>query len=197
MFKEDYFINGDTCAIVSDFDHYGNEYSIVFEGGRRIIVLKPPNKIVEDSYMFRGFPMDGALTGARFLLKRRKDVPIVYSINPGIILIRCLTADRRGTVWLVNSQIIDYEPHHKARTTKIQIHGGHNILVGITSGKLQTRRHEGSFLQMLVSDRLDIKKTQQLFYEESNSLSLVSEKRTEYFIKEEKLIEEQLDYNIT
>ncbi|WP_033827647.1 competence protein ComK [Bacillus andreraoultii] len=197
MFKEDYFINGDTCAIVSDFDHYGKEYSIVFERGRRIIVLKPPNKIVKDSYIFRGFPMEGAQIGARFLLKRRKDVPIVYSINPGIILIRCMTADRRGTVWLVNSQILDFEPYHKARTTKIQFHGGHNLIVGITSGRLQKRRQEGSFLQLLVSDRLDIKKTQKIFYEESNNSSLVSEKRTEYFIKEEILNEKQLDYEVT
>lgn len=155
MLKEDYLINGDTCAILSDFDNYGNEYSMVIEGEQKFLVMKPPNKIVEDSYIFRGFDLNGARNGARFILKKKKNVPVVYSLDPGIILIPCKTPDRRGKIWLINSQICDIEPLGD-ELTNVHMFGGHTLTVSMKCKILQNKRIQCSFLLLTVLERINI-----------------------------------------
>lgn len=157
MLKEDYLINGDTCAILSDFDNYGNEFSMVIEGEHKFLVMKSPNKIVEDSYIFRGFDLNGARNGARFILKEKKNVPVVYSLEPGIILIPCKTLDQRGKIWLINSQICDIKPLNDELTT-VHLFGGHSLTVKLKCKTLQKKRSQCSFLLLTVLERINIDK---------------------------------------
>lgn len=183
MLKEDYFINEDTCAILSDFDNYGNEISIVYECADKFMVTKPPNKIVKDSYNYRGFDFKGAESGARHILKKKKLVPVVYSIKPGIILIRCSTPNKRGIIWLVNSQIREIEPLGDDLTI-VHLFGGHTLTVRMKCSDLQTKRTQSSFLHMTVNERLNINNIKLFLYDKYKGISLINEKNYSTYINE-------------
>lgn len=147
-----YIINKDTTAIISDFDAAGNEHSIVIEGEKQFRILKSPTRIVRDSFAHRGYDLKGAIAGARAILKKKKNVPIAYSLIPEVVLILCKKNDGTGVVWLVRSQIEEIEMFDR-RQTLVRFKTGFSLFVNMSHSLLQMKIILGSHLHRIMLER--------------------------------------------
>lgn len=154
--KKEYIINVRTSALVSKFDHYGNERTLVFEGALTFLVDLPPDKIVEKSYQYIGRSLKGAISGARHILRKSYKVPIAYSIKHDIILIHCYRPKNVGKVWLVNSHIHQLVENDNKQCTVITKFG-HRIPTCMKVSKLQDKRNQATFLhkELLYRSNID------------------------------------------
>ena len=110
-----YIINRSTCGILAEFDDYGYPISLVMENEKRFYVNKPPIKIVEESFQYIGYDLEGATKGSRNLLNKRK-VPIVYSLHSNIILIPVPSLEFKENHYLVYRRIHDITPFDENTT---------------------------------------------------------------------------------
>lgn len=187
---KDYIINTETSALISYF-HNGYEYAQVLEGTETFFVSQSPDEIVKNSFLHIGFNIEGAIESARLILKKKYKLPVGLSAQMNIILIRCSsTHPNGGTVWLINSRIQDIQPY-KSKQTTVYTTDGHSLTVDIRTDRLQTRRHQATFLHITLLERAKMKKTMTFLYEKGNGIMLVKEdghlNYTTVIPKEEKL----------
>ena len=146
MTNIDYVINRNTSAICSHFDNKGYEHSVILNSdGEEIHDQKSPTKIVDYSFKHKANGLQGAIDGARFILNKKQDVPVIYSLSNKIILLRVKTTDGRGTIVLVDSQILNTEPY-SSNQTEVYLLNGKSILVGTKHHLLVNKRKDCAYL---------------------------------------------------
>lgn len=148
--KLEYVITAKTYSIESCFDEYGNEHSMIEENsGAEFFNKKTPTDIVEYSFNSKGYGFDGAIAGARFLLNKKQNVPVLYSYYEKILLIRCKTADGKGTVFLSDLHIHTLEPLND-RQTKVIWKNGKSLIVGEKHHILENKRKDCAIIHSKV-----------------------------------------------
>ena len=66
--KRFYIINRETVCLFSEYDKQGNENTRVIEGKDSILVEKPVQDVLEESFNYYARDLDGAIVGARSIL---------------------------------------------------------------------------------------------------------------------------------
>lgn len=189
-----YLINSKTSALFSYF-HNGYEYSQVLERKETFLVSQSPKEIVEKSFLYAGRgDLNGATKSARLILKKRYGLPVALSAQKNIVLIKCKSTNREGTVWLIGSHIDDIQPYQN-RQTFVYLTDGHSLTVDMKTDKLQTKRTQATFLHETLLERecFETEKTMTFLYEKNNGIMLVQEEgHLNYIVKkkEEDNIEE-------
>jgi|GEM_PF-1579683 len=150
---QQFIISPKTQAVISHFDDYGNEISMIYEGSDTFIVRQSPKKIVETTFNFLGFSLDGAVRVAQHILQRKMRVPVVLSAPDGIALLNCRTVSGLGSVWIVTAHIDQIRPLAKNRTL-VEFKGGQTVVVGMSQKALQDRRNEAAFLILTIAEKL-------------------------------------------
>ena len=90
MTNPDYVINKNTSAICSHFDNNGYEHSVILKSnGDEIYDQKSPTKIVDYSFKHKIKGLQGAIHCARFILNKKQDVPVIYSLSNKCTKIHC------------------------------------------------------------------------------------------------------------
>ncbi|MCU9599693.1 competence protein ComK [Pallidibacillus thermolactis] len=150
--KENYYISKNTYVFQSNFDKNGFENSKVFEKNREINVRKSPLHIVKESYERIASDYEGAVRGARAILNKRNQVPVVYSALSEIVLLHFPSIDRLGKVWVINKYIQHIKPYEGNKTI-IQMDNGHSIPVGMKFHLVQDRCIQATYLQTVAQQR--------------------------------------------
>ena len=171
--RRNYIIHTETSALISYFEN-GYEYSIVVEGKETFLADQSPDEIVEKSFLHIGFNLDGAIQSARLHLNNQYKVPVALSAPKNIILIRCQSADKDSTVWLVNSHIQDIYRHQACQTT-VYLAGGLSLHVDMKTKVLQDKRNQASFLHTTFLNRSHMNRTMTFLYEKDKGIMLVRE----------------------
>ncbi|MCU9613042.1 competence protein ComK [Caldibacillus lycopersici] len=153
MIEKMYLINYNTSAIISKFDEYGNEYSMILEGKQVFIFKQKPLDIINHSFHKVGNNLDGAIEAARVILNRKYKVPAAFVPHIEIILIPCDTLDKRGSVWLVKSHIEDFQEIGKKKTRVYTKHG-QSISIAMSKRSLQAKIAQASHLYVELSKNI-------------------------------------------
>ena len=169
-----YIINTQTSALFSYFDN-GYEYSRVLEGNETFCVSQSPDEIVKESFHHIGFNLEGAIEATRLILKKKYKLPVALSAPKNIILIRCNSADKESTIWLINSHIQDIQPHENNQTN-VYLRDGLALVVDIKIDSLQEKRNQASFLHTTLLEHSQMNKAITVLYEKDKGMMLVREK---------------------
>ena len=146
-----YLINRETSALYSYF-YKGYEYSRVIEGEDTFLVSQSPEEIIKQSFLYLGSNLRGAIEANRLILKKVYKVPVALSAQNNIILIKCTSANKESTIWLINSHIKDIQPY-RVNQTKVYLTGGHFLLVDMKLNPFQDKRNQAAFIHKILLER--------------------------------------------
>lgn len=181
-----YFINVGTSSLMP-FYYNGYKFSRVIEEEEVFFVRQSPVEIVEKTFREIGSDLTGARKAAHSFLKRKYKNPVVLSAAKNITLIPCMTADKQDYVWLIDSHILEIQPHNSIQT-KVHLKGGHGVIIDVkVESFLEKRAHASllhtSFLKNSHLDRnknaLYKKEAGLLFVKEDGHLNYTSVKKEE------------------
>ncbi|MCQ6274723.1 competence protein ComK [Bacillus sp. V3B] len=182
-----YLINSKTSALCSYF-YNGYEYSQFLERKEIFLVSQSPEEIVKESFIYAGRDLNGATKSARRILKKTYKLPIALSAQKNIVLIKCKSTNREGTVWLISSHIDDTHPYQN-RQTFVHMTDGHSLTVAMETDELQTKRTQALFLRETLLERecFETEKTMTFLYEKNTGIMLVQEEgHLNYIVKKKK-----------
>lgn len=176
-----YIINKFTYALITDYDAYGNENTLVYEGTETFVVKQTPNEIVEASFNYLGNGLEGAMKGARGILKKTKMVPVALHIPQEIILFSCKLPHNLGIAWFNNKGIYTAESISKKRT-RVYLVSGKSIDVAMSYPVFQSKRQQSSFLFTTLRERYPLEIPPRYSVQKVKPLQQIAEKKTEYKI---------------
>jgi len=174
-----YIINKFTQALITEYDSYGNENTLVYEDKEIFLVNQSPNEIVETSFNYLGNGLAGALKGSRDILRKKKMVPVVLHIPHGIILFSCKLPNDLGIAWFSNSGIYTAEAVNKKRT-RVYLLNGKSVEIAMSYPVFQNRRKDSSFLYMTLKDRYPLEVSPFYSYERLELLQKIAENPQKY-----------------
>lgn len=175
----DYIINTRTLALITEFDQYGNENTLVYELTDTFIINKRPIEIVEASFNYLGNGLEGAMKGARQILNKKKLVPVALHVPLGIILFPCKLAKREGIAWLINKCIYTAEAIAD-KITRVYLINGARVEVAMSFPVFQDKRNQSSFLYTTLNGRYDLNNWPSPFLNED--VKKIAEKKAEYIV---------------
>lgn len=174
-----YIINKFTIALLTEYDSYGNEHTLVHEGAKVFLVEQTPNEIVEASFNYLGNGLEGAMKGARGILKKKKMVPVAFHIPHGIILFSCKLPQNLGIVWFNNSGIYTAEAVNKKRT-RVYLVNGKSVVVEMSYPVFQQKRQQSSFLYTTIHERYPLETIPLYSFQRIGELQKIAEDKTKY-----------------
>lgn len=172
--RKRYLINTETISLSSEFDEYGNENTRVIEGANMFLVAATPNEIIDYTFKFYGFSLNGALTGAKEILDGAYCLPVVIDVKDGIVLFPCGAFRQKDSVWIANNHIIDIEK--LGNETIIHTSYGHCLIVPMSAAQVHKKRGQAAILHSTLQHRTSRK---MLFLYERESGFILRKKKGE------------------
>lgn len=168
---KNYIINNETSAFLSYF-HDGYECTQVLEGKESFFVSQSPDQIVRESFLHTGSDLEGAKKSAGFILKMKYKLPVCLSAQKNIMLIQCNSTKEEGSVWLINSHILDIHSYETNQTT-VYTNGGHILTVAIKTDRLQNKRNQATFLHTTLFENKKMNRKMTFLYEKEKGIKLI------------------------
>ncbi|SFC80469.1 competence protein ComK [Bacillus sp. OV322] len=147
-----YVINEDTILIASHFDSLSNWYSKVMEGKHIFYVAMPPYRIVEESIIYYGSSMSGAIKSSHSILGNIKMSPIPINLKQDIYWFPSVSMKRDDCVWLAHHHIDEVNKLSPKRTL-ILLKYGHSVILDVKEQTIKERVSRTAHLQYYLNKR--------------------------------------------
>lgn len=171
---KEYIINPSTMCITPVYDKYGNLYSKVYEGNKIFIVEMSPLKIMENSCLYYGHSLYGAMEGSRSILGNHKMMPVTVCSALGIYWFPSQSYRSDKCSWFAQAHILYLEQVDTANT-KVILNYGHSVTVKVKKGALDIRRQRAGQLRLTMDERSRHKMIR--FYQPEQNIPLIAESR--------------------
>ena len=144
IIQKNYFIEKNTILITGEYDRYGKQLARVMVGKSSFLVDRTPLQILDDTLVYIGFDLRGAMASAKLILDERTRCPIIVNPYLGI----CLFPNKSP----FNDDCIWFNPEHIIRTkalgnkTVAELSNGHSIIVDTRLTSFNTKIHKANQL---------------------------------------------------
>ncbi|MFD2444217.1 competence protein ComK [Bacillus sp. CGMCC 1.16607] len=127
LIKSDHIINQKTLLIKGEYALHGMLCTRVMVENGSFLVNKSPSQLLEGTLNYIGFNLKGAVTGARFILRKTKKCPIILNPYQGVCMFPITSPHKMDNIWFNPMQI----KHTRAldRKTEVLFYNGHSIIV--------------------------------------------------------------------
>lgn len=173
--KKEYIINPSTKCITPVYDKYGNLYSKVYEGNKIFIVEMSPLKVMENSCLFYGHSLYGAIEGSRSILGNCKMAPVTVCSDLGIYWFPSQCIKDPKCSWFAQAHTLNLEQVDVVNTKVIFSHG-HSVTVNVKKRLMDTRRQRAGQLRLTMEERTKHKILR--LYQPEKGFQLIADSRT-------------------
>lgn len=172
--KKDYIINPSTKCMTPVYDKLGYLYSKVFEGNKVFLVEMSPLKIMENSCLFYGHSLTGAIEGYRLIVGNCKMAPVTVCSDLGIYWFPSHRIKGHNCSWFAQAHILNLEQVDVDQTKVIFSHG-HSVTVKVKKKLMDTRRQRAGQLRLTMEERTRHKIVR--LYQPEQIIPLIAESR--------------------
>lgn len=113
--------------MTGEYDSYGKLCARVMAGKTSFLIDRTPLHLLDDSLIYIGFDLRGAMKSAKMMLDKRNKCPIIVNPYLGICLFPSHSPYKADCIW--------FNPEHIVKTnaagnkTEVILSNGHSILV--------------------------------------------------------------------
>ncbi|MDF2790521.1 MAG: hypothetical protein K0S80_3622 [Neobacillus sp.] len=151
MIQKNYFIEEKMILMMGEYDGYGKPCARVMAGSASFLVDRTPLQILDDTLMYIGFDLRGAMASAKLILDERSRCPIIVNPYLGICLFPNHSPFNPDCIW--------FNPEHIVRTkaagnkTEVELSNGHSIIVDSKLTSFNNRIHKAQLLMQISMKR--------------------------------------------
>lgn len=147
-----YVINLDSIMLTSEYDSFANENTRLLEGDRPLLIDQRPINIINDSLLYYGSDLKGALKGAKSILGNCYMSPIAINTTQNIIWFPCKAFNHPYCIWLAYHNIVDTVKIDAFSSMVITKHG-HIVELDMKISSLKKQMLKAGHLAMKYRER--------------------------------------------
>ncbi|MDQ0218115.1 hypothetical protein ELQ35_01180 [Peribacillus cavernae] len=136
--QEKYLINLESSMLTSEYDSFGNQNTRLLEGVRSLLIDEKPLTIINDSILFYGSNLKGAIKGAKSIIGNHNMSPIAVHSAQNIIWFPCKGIDHADCIWFAYHNIENILKID-AYTSMVILKHGHRVVLDMKFHLLKRR----------------------------------------------------------
>ncbi|WP_040207208.1 competence protein ComK [Neobacillus jeddahensis] len=129
MIKHFYLLDPNIVLVTGEYDPYGKLCTRVILGKETFLVDRTPAQLLDDTLLYIGFNLNGAIKGARSILGNRKMCPVIVNPFHGVCFFPNKSAKRGDCIWFNPDHIVKTKP----RGTKTEVELSNELTLIIDS----------------------------------------------------------------
>ncbi|WP_311315857.1 competence protein ComK [Neobacillus sp. MER 74] len=165
--------------LTGEYDGYGKLCSRVMAGGASFLVNRSPLQILDDTLIYIGYDLRGAMGSAKIILGERSRCPIIVNPYQGICLFPNNSPNNADCIW--------FNPEHIVRTkamgrnqTEVELSNGHSIIVDSRLTSFNNKIHKANKLMQISMKRGNQPGPILFYFESPKGHQLTKEKTGKY-----------------
>ncbi|MFJ7829481.1 competence protein ComK [Peribacillus sp. NPDC097284] len=158
VIRKRYLINQKTEAMVGEYHVNGEEMTRVIEGKEMFLVKESPLTILNNTFIYLGYNLEGALKGAKSVLGGKYRLPVCINAELGMVWFSSNSFRKTGGIWFSYIHIRDLIPISK-KETMVLTNYGHRISVPMSLNQIDFKKNQSAFLHTTLAARTQRIKT--------------------------------------
>jgi competence protein ComK len=164
--------------LTGEYDGFGKLCARVMAGGASFLVDRTPLQLLDDTLVYLGYDLRGAMSSAKLILGERMRCPIIVNPYLGICLFPNKSPHKPDCIW--------FNPEHIVRTkamgtkTEVELSNGHSILVETRLTYFNNQIHKATQLMQITMKRGNQPGPILFYLEPSSKHQLTKEKTGKY-----------------
>lgn len=182
LIQKNYFIERTMILVMGEYDRYGKLCARIVEGTTSFLVDRTPLQLLDDTLMYIGFDLKGAITGAKSILGKKMKCPIIVNPYLRICLFPNKSPKKADCIW--------FNPDHITKTTaagsktEVELSNGYSITVDSKLAYFNDKIYTANKLLRLSEERGTQPNSSILYLHPTKDHQLVKEKTGKYNFNE-------------
>lgn len=150
IIQSSYIVDEKLILLMGEYDPFGKLCSRIMAGKSAFMVDRTPLQLLDDSLIYIGFDLRGAVAGAKSVLNKKMKCPIIVNPYLGICLFPSKSPYKPDCIW--------FNPNHIVNTTafgnktKVELSNGYSITM---DEKLSTFNDKIQLAQQLLRQSIE------------------------------------------
>ncbi len=172
--QKHYIIEKKMILLMGEYDRYGKLCSRIMAGQSAFLVDRTPLQLVDDSLVYIGFDLRGAMSSAKLMLDKKVKCPVIVNPYLDICLFPIQSPNRAECMWFNPDHIVKTTPI--GSMTKVGLSNGYSLVVNSRLSAFNGKIETANQLVRLSRDRGNHPDTIILYPEPKEELQLAQEK---------------------